>query len=95
MIAANLSQLLAISFVIVVILAFVWIILRVRKLESFRDGLIAHAKSGTRVKMADATLKQVWWDRYNELPDCPKKDAYKGRLIEVGEMDADGNKIKK
>jgi hypothetical protein len=66
---------------------------RLKKVEGFIRGLIAHSKN---VPMpTDPDIYRGWLKRHNELVDGPKKTAYRNRLIEVGVMDKDGKVIKK
>ncbi len=64
---------------------------QVVKLESFRSGLIAHAKANPRPPTKE--LIQVWLSRYEELVDDRKKERYLKKLVDVGVLDTDGNRI--
>jgi len=81
-----------IVFMVTVAYALLWMLpARIRKLEAFNRGLIAHAK--LQPVAPDKFLIDKWRARYDELADSPKKTAYRNRLIEVGVMDANGHYI--
>jgi len=81
------------------IIALAWVVYRQHKrvfvLEAFNKGLVAHAKAAQipRDPLAQARLIEGWKKQYEELPEnTPKWTAYRNRLIEIGELDKDGNK---
>ena len=73
----------------------VWLLKReTHRLSLFKAGLIAHAKAVPN-KADQQKLIPQWIERYDELKEgTPKHTAYKNRLIEVGVLDEDGNRLK-
>ena len=90
-----------ILFQVAVIVTLVWLVIVVillkretHRLSLFKAGLIAHAKA-VPTKADQAKLIPQWLDRYDELAvGTPKHTAYKNRLMEVGVLDEDGNRVK-
>lgn len=68
------------------------------ELDCFKQGLIAHAKAAPVPPTAQ--LIAQWEKAYDSLPEHtaggmphPKKAAYRNRLIEVGVLNKNGEKI--
>ena len=84
-----------ITLIVVALAVLIWRIRgmdkRLKNAEAFIRGLIAHSMNVPLP--ADPAIHQGWLDRFNELDDCPRKTAYKNRLIEVGMMNEDGEVI--
>ena len=64
---------------------------RIMVLERFKQGLIAHAQSQPP---PEPVLINTWMAAYESLPEgSPKWTAYRNRLIQVGALDGQGNKV--
>ena len=86
-------QIAELVFAVVIVIWLTSISRTTWRLEQFRKGLIAAAKAAPMP--TDPKLIKGWIKLYNTLPkDKPKWLAYKNRLIEIGVLDKDGEKIK-
>jgi len=79
------------GLLVAVLVVVRWMHRRIRVLELFKAGLIAHAQN--QPPPAPVTINQ-WMEAYESLPEgSPKWNAYRNRLIQVGALDSEGNKV--
>jgi len=84
----------AIPYLLILVLA--WAMFqqhkRIFRLEAFNKGLIAHAQDSQA--RPEPVIVKGWLELYESLPEgTPKWTAYRNRLISVGVLDSEGNRV--